>query len=317
MKSSRLKLSESTTGISQYCDFDPRPAHLVQHAGYPAVFNNLCVGFQSTCTGSAPAMPILQNIPPANVYAIVNDHDYLKKHPEDMFWESFGVLSISEKEISDIERETRKQHASKAWCRERIKRLQSSNFGRICKATHKTNFDNLASSFMQTRELHTEPILHGKKYEPVAVKAYEDKHSVTTTPCGIFVSSEYPFLGFSPDRIVDENTVLEVKCPYTCWNMEITEVTVPYLKRVEGELTLSTNHDYYFQIQGQLLCTKRQHCDFVVYTLKDMKVCRIERDEGFICDMVDSLTHFFKSYYRKAILEHFLYKKSYKYCFEY
>jgi hypothetical protein len=32
------------------------------------------------------------------------------------------------------------------WKQERCKRLQASNFGRVCKATERTNFSNLAEA---------------------------------------------------------------------------------------------------------------------------------------------------------------------------
>jgi hypothetical protein len=45
-----------------------------------------------------------------------------------------------------IESSTTGQSKNKMWKQERCKRLQASNFGRICKATERTNFINLADS---------------------------------------------------------------------------------------------------------------------------------------------------------------------------
>jgi hypothetical protein len=69
----------------------------------------------------------------------------------------------------------------------------------------------------------------------------------------------------------------------------VNVTTVPYLKSVRGgnDLTLDNKHDYYYQVQGQLLCSGRKACQFVVFTHKDMKVCCIERDEQFIHDMLE------------------------------
>lgn len=46
------------------------------------------------------------------------------------------------------------------------------------------------------------------------------------------------------------------------------------------------------QCQGQMLCTGATIVDFVVYTLKDMYVCRINRDETFNSNMIAQPTNF-------------------------
>ena len=50
---------------------------------------------------------------------------------------------------------------------------------------------------------------------------------------------------------------------------------------VNGELKLKTNHHYYYQIQGQMAVCKRPWCDFVVWTMKDISIQRIEYDYIF------------------------------------
>ena len=77
----------------------------------------------------------------------------------------------------------------------------------------------------------------------------------------------HPMLAASPDGVVDNETLVEVKCPYTSRDRPITHVTVPYSKLVDGCLNLDTSHNYYYQIQGQLYCTGRMVCDLVVYSV--------------------------------------------------
>ena len=141
--------------------------------------------------------------------------------------------------------------------------------------------------------------------------------SFNTSQCGLFVCSEHPFLASSPDRLVDINGIVEVKCPFVSKDRPITTVTVPYLKLRDDELCLDQNHDYYYQIQGQLLCTGRQFCDFVVFTLVNIKVIRIQRDEDFIKSMVSELKHFYKEFFRSVLLNRFLYRNTDDYNFEY
>ena len=130
-------------------------------------------------------------------------------------------------------------------------------------------------------------------------------------------SSRDKQLAASRDRLVPDSSLLEVKCPYTAREHVITPVTVPYLKDDQGTLTLDRKHDYYFQIQGQLLCTGRSQCYFVVYTFKDLKVITIPRNDTFISDMVQKLLHFYESHFRHALLRNHFYKNYHLYTFNY
>ena len=57
--------------------------------------------------------------------------------------------------------------------------------------------------------------------------------------------------------------IVEVKCPYSFKDCIINS-DIPYLIQTNSELTLSTNPDYYYQVQGQLLCSNRELCYFCV-----------------------------------------------------
>ncbi|ESO91880.1 hypothetical protein LOTGIDRAFT_99729, partial [Lottia gigantea] len=99
------------------------------------------------------------------------------------------------------------------WFQERSKRIQSSNFGRICTATDRTNFQRLAESLIKPSDIRTAPILHGRKYEDAAIRKYKDISQNKVTRCGIFVCEEFPFLAASPDGFINDSIVIEVKCP--------------------------------------------------------------------------------------------------------
>ena len=55
-----------------------------------------------------------------------------------------------------------------------------------------------------------------------------------------------------------------------------------YLRKENGDLRLSTKHDYYYQIQGQLNVTGIDKCDLVVFVPPaDLVVVPIQRDNSF------------------------------------
>lgn len=199
---------------------------------------------------------------------------------------------------------------------ERCKRLTSSNFGRICKCTDRTDKTKLANSYVTQKKIDAPALRHGCKYEHVAVDKYEKLNDIKTSACGTFVSASHPFISSSPDRIVDRNILLEVKCPYASRDRKISNTTVPYLKYENGNLYLDQNHDYFFQIQGQLYCSGRQQCHFCVYTFEDFKVFVVQKDDAFIQSMITKLSVFYDEHFKHAVLDHFYYKKTNRYTFD-
>ena len=75
---------------------------------------------------------------------------------------------------------------------------------------------------------------YGKEKEIVAIQQYEHAHNVTVDGSGLLISDRYPYLGASPDGLIGDDLVVEVKCPYASRTKLITHTTVPYLKVVDG-----------------------------------------------------------------------------------
>ena len=227
------------------------------------------------------------------------------------------MSTITAEQAAQIEESTRGQIHSKHWRECRLHHLTSSNFGTICKSTERRDMDLLAEKLITYRDIRSKSILHGRKYESVAVEKFEVKWKMKTEQCGLFISQEHPQLAASPDRLVDSDTLLEIKCPYTSRDEKISSVTVPYLKTTgDGSLTLDNKHDYYYQIQGQLYCTNRKVCFFVVYTFKDLIMIKVHRNEKFIEDMCEKLLLFYKTHFKPALINKFVYKNYHDYKFE-
>ena len=194
------------------------------------------------------------------------------------------MTKISPEQISNLEAETRGQAKSKMWLKARLNHITASHFGEICKATVRKDMEALAKRLVKPQKRINAPSLkHGRKYESVAVEKYEKMYGITTQPCGLFVSQEYPMLAASPDGVVDKDTLLEVKCPYGSINKLTNPENVSYLNlTTNNELELDRRHAYYYQIQGQLFCAERSQCDLVIYTIEDIKVMHIYKDAEFV-----------------------------------
>ena len=66
----------------------------------------------------------------------------------------------------------------------------------------------------------------------------------------------------------------------------------------DGKVTLKRNHNYFFQIQGQMAICKRNWCDFVIMKTKEMIIERIIFDPKLWQETLPKL----ESFYDKAIL---------------
>ena len=172
----------------------------------------------------------------------------------------------------------------------------------------KTDRHKLAKSLVEVTKIKAASLDHGKKCEDMAISAYMSATDQDVKKCGIVVSSDKPFLACSPDGVINNSSFLEVKCPFSAKDKPITTVTVPYLKQDSSGYYLEQTHDYYYQVQGQLYCTGGKKCDFLVYTITDMKFFSIERNNQFINKMVETLQRFFQDYFKPALLEKRFYK---------
>ena len=116
-------------------------------------------------------------------------------------------------DIAKIEVETRGQSSNKKWFGERTWRLTASSFGQITHMTDRRNKQKLCNSLFSSKQINTLATLYGKKYARKAIKCFECKYKVNR--CGLFIYEAKPFLGASPDGVIDDLHIVEVKCPYS------------------------------------------------------------------------------------------------------
>ena len=237
------------------------------------------------------------------MHAFDNDHDYLQLTPAQHYLQQDTVTQISDEQATQIERDTKGQAICKLWHAERAKRITASRFGRICKMTDRTDKTKLATSLQEQNMISAAPLEYGRKHESTAIKAYCNKTSNNVTPSGLVVCTERPYLACSPDGIIDDATIVEVKCPYSSRDKPITPVTVPYLKfDANGKVVLSDTHDYMYQVQGNMFITGTTMCHLVVFTLVDLVVVDVPYDASFVTEMLAKLDSFFSEHYRKVYL---------------
>lgn len=126
----------------------------------------------------------------------------------------------------------------------------------------------------------------GHELEKQARMRYEETRDtlVTVTEAGICVTEDDLF-GYSTDGLVDDDGLIEIKCPIA--SDKILEMWDT------GDVS-----EYIHQMQGGMWITGRKWCDFIMYVPdlaaigKDLYVQRIYRDDAFIDAMVAQLVRF-------------------------
>lgn len=92
----------------------------------------------------------------------------------------------------------------------------------------------------------------GTETEPEARTAYEFQMNTDVVQVGFVEHPRIAMSGASPDGLVGNDGLLEIKCPNTATHIETL-------------LGQSVPGKYITQVQWQLACTGRQWCDFVSY----------------------------------------------------
>lgn len=131
----------------------------------------------------------------------------------------------------------------------------------------------------------------GKEREGEAAEYYEFEKECDTRQVG-FVTDEAHTMGASPDRLVGEDGMVEVKCPAPGTQVKYLIIgSVPRL--------------YWPQLQGQLYVTGRKWVDLVLYhQLLPKEIMRVKRDEPYLKEMERLITRFLTEYQaRKVVLE--------------
>jgi len=130
---------------------------------------------------------------------------------------------------------------------------------------------------MQGASYSNAAIQWGIETEPMARAAYEGTVGNLVVETGFVPHQTIPMAGASPDGLVDDDGLVEIKCPITATHIEtLLGQTVPA--------------KYITQMQWQMACTGRKWCDFVSFDPRmpeEMQIFikRVERDDETILSL--------------------------------
>lgn len=124
----------------------------------------------------------------------------------------------------------------------------------------------------------------GTETEPQARAAYEFLTDRAVVEVGFVIHPTIPDLGASPDGTVEEDGLIEIKCPNPATHLDIIETGVVPDKYIK-------------QMQTQMACTGRAWCDFVSFDPRfpaehQIWMRRVERNEALIAEIEREATAF-------------------------
>ena len=124
----------------------------------------------------------------------------------------------------------------------------------------------------------------GIDQEPFALAAYQIYCGWDTQTVGFVPHPTIEMAGASPDALVNDDGLVEIKCPES-------------KGMVETLLTQKVPQKYYAQMQFQLACTGRKWADYCVFDPRmpekaQLFVARIDRDDRYIGEIEAEIVKF-------------------------
>ena len=137
----------------------------------------------------------------------------------------------------------------------------------------------------EARETFTNAAMQwGTDWEPQARAAYEFITDVTVQEVGFIDHPMMPMAGCSPDGLVGDGGMVEIKAPNTA-----THIDTLLTGKIDGK--------YHKQMQFQMACAGRAWCDFVSFDPRlpaemQLWVFRVERDGDAVSEIEEAVTDF-------------------------
>jgi putative phage-type endonuclease len=186
------------------------------------------------------------------------------------------------------------EQRSPEWFQQRLGRATASRISDIVAKT-KSGYSASRANYMaqlvvermtnkQAESYSNAAMEWGTEQEPLARAAYEAEVDVLVEEVGMIDHPTVEMSGASPDGLVGDDGLVEIKCP----------TTATHIDTLMGE---QAPKKYYDQMQWQMACTGRKWCDFVSFDPRmpeglQLFVKRVERDDEYIAMLESEVATF-------------------------
>ena len=186
------------------------------------------------------------------------------------------------------------EQRSPEWFAARLGKVTASRVADIVAKT-KTGYSTSRANYMSeliverltgsvTDFYQNSAMLWGTNTEPLARAAYEVLAGELVEDIGFVPHPTIQMSGASPDGLIGDAGLLEVKCPNTSTHIETV-------------LSQEAPAKYITQMQWQMACTGREYCDFVSFDPRlpaemSIFVRRVPRDDVLIKSLEEEVSKF-------------------------
>lgn len=186
------------------------------------------------------------------------------------------------------------EQRSEEWIKIRLGKVTASRIADVTAKT-KTGWSASRANYMaellserltgEPRDTFTNAAMQwGTDMEPQARRVYEFMEGVEVQEVGFVPHPTISMSGASPDGLVGDLGLVEIKCPNTATHIETllgAPIDAKYLK----------------QMQWQMACTSREFCDFVSFDPRlpermQIHIQRVNVDPSFIREMEKEVAEF-------------------------
>lgn len=189
-----------------------------------------------------------------------------------------------------LEAKTKQQAKSQDWHTHREGRITSTTFYSVCTG----NGDHLSETTLKKimhyddTNIQVPTVVWGRQQEEMARECYAKEvnkihKNAKVSLSGFAIRPDEPHLGASPDaKVVCDccgEGVVEIKSPYK-YREGLLDVTDDFC--LDQNYDLKKTHPYYYQVQLHIHVCNVKYCDFIVWTIPEMIVNRITRDEELL-----------------------------------
>ena len=181
------------------------------------------------------------------------------------------------------------------WFAERLGKITASRIADVVGKTKSGSYGAARKNYMaellcqrltgqQEEKFTSAAMQHGTDTEPTARAMYMLETGADVTETGFIPHPSIVMSGASPDGLVGEDGLIEIKCPNTATHLEFLQSRKP-------------KHEYLLQMQWQMACTGRQWCDFVSYDDRlpeklAYRCIRIPRDDKLVAELEEEAIKF-------------------------
>ena len=119
---------------------------------------------------------------------------------------------------------------------------------------------------------------YGTNNEPNGLLEYSIMSRAEVFPTGFHMHRTLPWLGGSPDGLVGDKGLVEVKCPFGNKKPMWEDYTIPL--------------QYFVQVQVLMEVTDREWCDLIAWRPNEQRVWRFERYRDFMQSILPAMANF-------------------------